>query len=75
MGWFSSDSDIRKEATNNNELIVNNELKVTNNNSEFTLYIIAIVQIIFLGIVIYKMILKRGRRENQREQVILAQRP
>lgn len=73
---FSSDSNIDAKKTIesdgqvNNNVIIQDEVQVTNSEMSIMMFIICIIQIIKIIIVIFKMFYHRGKRTAERDAVI-----
>lgn len=58
MGWFGDD----KEIDGNSNLIVENEIKITDNDSHYMLGMLLVVESIVLILMIVKLIIKKARK-------------
>lgn len=76
MGFFSSDEqkEIKSDGVVTNNLVLDNELKTTNNDVEFYLKLITIIGLAFFLYTIVKNLMKAAKRTQLRDTIMLENR-
>lgn len=67
----SEEKEIKSDGIVTNNLIVENELKTTDDDLHMWIKNLVIVQVIILAIMAIKMIMKHAKRTAQRENILL----
>lgn len=70
-GNSSKDQPLKNDGLLGQNLIVDNEIKITNNDEQFLLIMLVIVQILMLIFVILKSIIKAAKKMQQRDNVLI----
>lgn len=70
----SKDNSIENDGVVNSNLMINNEVKTTNDDAEFLLKLSLAVQCIILTVIILRYVIKSARRNQRNQDIILERR-